>query len=237
MKKLILILTVISTVFLFSCDVTALSTDIIEKESKTNELKYKINHINSDEENSEYQFRFEDIPLKYCKNITFDFNNFHKAEGLHSTNGEMGFFFNLVKRFEEDDEPQNKDKKCDFYLFTIKKYVNYEEAETPTIYEINIYKYININYPNLINKNIIGDANGFDINEIYCNTECTVSVEYSDTINIQDFESVNFNDIYKKLYINKSTDFFSEEVLNVFGIYSKINPEKKLNAVWHFKNK
>lgn len=269
MKKYLLTLTVIlSTLFLFSCNVTALVTDIIQKEQKTNEIQYKINHTNTSETESEYQFSFEDIPLEYCKNITFDFNSFHGTEGLAGIDGEVGFFFNLEKNNIEEgltdwEEGTDESKKtCNFYILTIKKYVDYYSlfingntlkegtGEAPTVYEINIYQYENIYYPNLINKNIIGDKNGYDINTIYCDVACTCTqVVNTVKINEKDFENVCIlNSIKYKTKQNKQgitfiefnsneNSTFSTRIYNINGLYSNLFSNKTLNIIWHLKNK
>lgn len=266
MKKYLLSFFVaISTVFLFSCKLTELVTDIIAKEEKTNEIQYKINYTNKDEDNSVYQFRFEDIPLEYCKNITFDFNSFYGTEGKVFTDGEMGFFFNLTKNnideeLQDWDPDLSDDKKtCNFYLLTISKYKYYEinyltetgtvaegtpEQEPPVIYEINIYNYQNINFNNLINKNIIGDKNGYDINTIYCDVSCTCTWVDSKKIEEKDFQKISVSE-YKFLNINKTIYFDLKDPLygtdlkinGLYGIYSRINKDKTFKAEWHFNAK
>lgn len=267
MKKYLLTLTVIlSTLFLFSCNVTALVTDIIQKEQKTNEIQYKINYTNTSETESEYQFSFEDIPLEYCKNITFDFNSFHGTEGLAGIDGEVGFFFNLEKNNIEEgltdwEEGTDESKKtCNFYILTIKKYVDYYSlfingntlkegtGEAPTVYEINIYQYTDIYYPNLINKNIIGDKNGYDINTIYCDVACTCTqVVNTVKINEKDFKNVcilnqkltytnNENNSFIS-YNSKNNSKFTKDLKTINGIYSIIYSKNTLKLVLNFKNK
>lgn len=274
MKKYLLTLTVIlSTLFLFSCNVTALVTDIIQREDKPKEITFKINHTNTSETESEYQFKFADdgtvdyIPLEYCKNITFDFNNFHGTEGKIGSKGEVGFFFNLKKYDRnknttyidnwDEDIPMDR-RLCSFYLLTVNKYVDYDinylgtdnegkpttiaptgnKQTPPTVYEINIYKYENINYPNLINKFIIGDKNGYDINTIYCDVECTVKQAVQTVkVDAKDFKKITYikelNDL--KLIEKYNLSIFSK-IENIFGIYSKVNKNKLLNCIWHFNN-
>ncbi len=228
-----------------------------------------INYTNTSETESEYQFRFEDIPLEYCKNITFDFNSFHGTEGLAGIDGEVGFFFNLEKNNIEEgltdwEEGTDESKKtCNFYILTIKKYVDYYSlfingdtlkegtGEAPTVYEINIYQYTDIYYSNLINKNIIGDKNGYDINTIYCDVACTCTqVVNTVKINEKDFIKIyilNNKIYYKKININYTTPFiiynstenknFQTNINTIDAIYSNIYSEKTLQAIWNFYNR
>lgn len=227
-----------------------LVTDVIAKEQKTNEIQYKINYTNKGEDKFVYQFRFEDIPLNYCNNMTFDFDSFYGTEGFSSTDGEMGFFFNLTKNdIDKDlndwgpDTPEEK-KTCNFYLLTINKYKDYEIAddekkEIPVIYEIKISKYNNINYNNLINKNIIGDKDGYDINTVYCDVSCIYTLVDSVKIEADRFVNIKINSNTKALCLNSNIfeNLADEEINNVCGIYSKVNKDKTFKGTWHFSAK
>ncbi|MCR5437036.1 MAG: hypothetical protein K6E97_08230 [Treponema sp.] len=247
---------VLFAALLFGCDVTALSTDIIEKEQKTNEIKYKIKYTNDDYKDV-YQFRFEDINDEYYQDIIFDFNSFYGTEGLFGIDGELGFFFNIDRKVDgtiinesdwDPDTPDNK-KICDFNLLTVKKYVDYDDDvyygshynTYPTVYNIRIFEYENVYYPNLVNKNIIGDSEGYDIDSIYCDVDCSYK-SISDDLKIyaEDFKGLRVNKSTNKivLLINKDEgpSIFQGQTM-IFGLYSKIKKGHTLKGTWHFSQK
>jgi len=249
---------VLFAALLFGCDVTALSTDIIEKEQKTSEIKYKIKYTNDDYKDV-YQFRFEDISDAYYKYINFDFNSFYGTEGLFGIDGEFGFFFNIDRKVDgtkinesdwDPDTPDNK-KTCDFNLLTVKKYVDYNDTTYytqhnntyPVVYDIRIFKYENVYYPNLVNKNIIGDSEGYDIDSIYCDVDCSYK-SISDDLKIyaEDFNGFRvLNDVYKIFLLNNykdmTTPIFQGSTTMIFGLYSKIKKGHTLKGTWHFSQK
>lgn len=254
---------VLFAALLFGCDVTALSTDIIEKEQKTSEIKYKIKYTNDDYKDV-YQFRIEDISDAYYKDIIFDFNSFYGTEGLFGIDGELGFFFNIVRKVDgeeqkpnvwDPDTPDNK-KTCDFKLLTVKKYVDYNDDDYykdhyntyPTVYNIRIFEFYNVYYPNLVNKNIIGDSEGYDIDSIYCDVDCYYKSIYDSNdsndskIYADDFKSLWVNNPAKTIVLlnnkDKETPILQEESQTmIFGLYSKIKKGHTLKGTWHFSQK
>ncbi len=247
---------VLFAALLFGCDVTALSTDIIEKEQKTSEIKYKIKYTNDDYKDV-YQFRFEDISDAYYRDITFDFNSFYGTEGLFGIDGELGFFFNIVRKVDgtkidesdwDPDTPDNK-KICDFNLLTVKKYVDYNDDDYyanhnntyPTVYDIRIFKYENVHYPNLVNKNFIGDKDGYDIDTIYCHVDCSYKSIYGKKINSDDFKSLWVNNLSEEIVLlnnkNEETQILQGSTTMIFGLYSKIIEGHTLKGTWHFSQK
>ena len=251
---------VLFAALLFGCDVTALSTDIIEKQQKTNEIKYKIKYTNDDYKDV-YQFRFEDISDAYYKDISFDFNSFYGTEGLFGIDGELGFFFNIVRKVDgekqkpnewDPDTPDNK-KTCDFNLLTVKKYVDYNDDDYyashnntyPTVYNIRIFEFYNVYYPNLVNKNIIGDSEGYDIDSIYCDVDCYYKSIYDSNdskIYADDFKGlsvININNTNRIVLLrnkNEETPIFQGSTM-IFGLYSKIKKGHTLKGTWHFSLK
>lgn len=249
---------------LFGCDVTALSTDIIEKEQKTNEIKYKIKYTNDDYKDV-YQFRIEDISDAYYQDIIFDFNSFYGTEGLFGIDGELGFFFNIVRKVDgekqknnewDPDTPDNK-KICDFKLLTVKKYVDYNDDDYykdhyntyPTVYNIRIFEYYNVYYPNLVNKNIIGDSEGYDIDSIYCDVDCYYKSIYDSNdsndsndskIYAEDFKGFRVSNNDSKIFLlnnkDEKTPIFLGQTM-IFGLYSKIIEGHTLKGTWHFSQK
>lgn len=249
MKKLLNTLIILAaTLFCYSCDVTALVTDIITKDATPNQITYSINYKNEDQENPSYNFMFDEIDTTVYKNIYFDFNNFHSSEGLYSSNGEMGVFFDLthIEKQTNGDPIPLKDQTCTFSLLTIVKYVDYSEEPKPiTKYTINLDKYENINYYNLINNNIISDKNGYFIDTIYCDTKCKKE-QLIDTFttSADNFNSITIINKIIKYKNNKSESFyftnndigFTSQVLKISGIFTKTNINKTFNTDIRIKN-
>lgn len=204
-----------------------------------------------------YQFRFEDIYKEDCNSITFDFNSFYGTEGLFGIDGELGFFFNIDRKVDgtiinesdwDPDTPDNK-KICDFNLLTVKKYVDYNDDDYydnhintyPTVYDIRIFEYENVYYPNLVNKNIIGDSEGYDIDSIYCDVDCSYKSIYDSKIYAEDFKGLRVNNLTNKIVLlinkNEGPPIFQEPLTMIFGLYSKIKKGHTLKGTWHFSQK